>query len=299
MKSGFAVTVGRPSCGKSTLINTLCGHKVSIVSSVPQTTRRPVRGIANREEGQIVFSDMPGFHLSGKEFNRALNETTAAALRGRPDAVLYVLDATRLPGAEEEALAQLLAQAGVFPVFALNKIDAADDETVPAETYRSFLSRFWTDAEVLPVSALRGEGTQRLFASLFARLEEGPPLYPEDYYTDQPPDFRIAEIIREKAMNRLSEELPHSIYVEVADWEMPSDNELWIRAFICVEKESQKGMVVGKDGVKIGAIRKAAKRELKSVFPQNIRLDLRVKVSKNWRKNGYQIKSVLGLNKDS
>ena len=275
MKSGFAVTVGRPSCGKSTLINTLCGHKVSIVSSVPQTTRRPVRGIANREEGQIVFSDMPGFHLSGKEFNRALNETTAAALRGRPDAVL------------------------VFPVFALNKIDAVDDAAVSIEAYQRFLSRFWTDAEVLPVSALRGEGTQRLFASLFARLEEGPPLYPEDYYTDQPPEFRIAEIIREKAMNRLSEELPHSIYVEVADWEMPSDNELWIRAFICVEKESQKGMVVGKDGVKIGAIRKAAKRELKSVFPQNIRLDLRVKVSKNWRKNGYQIKSVLGLNKDS
>ena len=272
MKSGFAVTVGRPSCGKSTLINTLCGHKVSIVSSVPQTTRRPVRGIANREEGQIVFSDMPGFHLSGKEFNRALNETTAAALRGRPE---------------------------VFPVFALNKIDAVDDAAVSIEAYQRFLSRFWTDAEVLPVSALRGEGTQRLFASLFARLEEGPPLYPEDYYTDQPPEFRIAEIIREKAMNRLSEELPYSIYVEVADWEMPSDNELWIRAFICVEKESQKGMVVGKDGVKIGAIRKAAKRELKSVFPQNIRLDLRVKVSKNWRKNGYQIKSVLGLNKDS
>ena len=283
MKSGFAVTVGRPSCGKSTLINTLCGHKVSIVSSVPQTTRRPVRGIANREEGQIVFSDMPGFHLSGKEFNRALND----------------LDATRMPGDEEEALAELLSQAGVFPVFALNKIDAVDDAAVSIEAYQRFLSRFWTDAEVLPVSALRGEGTQRLFASLFARLEEGPPLYPEDYYTDQPPDFRIAEIIREKAMNRLSEELPHSIYVEVADWEMPSDNELWIRAFICVEKESQKGMVVGKDGVKIGAIRKAAKRELKSVFPQNIRLDLRVKVSKNWRKNGYQIKSVLGLNKDS
>ena len=288
MKSGFAVTVGRPSCGKSTLINTLCGHKVSIVSSVPQTTRRPVRGIANREEGQIVFSDTPGFHLSEKEFNRALNETTAAALRDDPDAVLYVLDATRMPGDEEEALA-------VFPVFALNKIDAVDDAAVSIEAYQRFLSRFWTDAEIIPVSALRGEGVNRLFDCLFARLEEGAPLYPEDYYTDQPPEFRIAEIIREKAMNRLSEELPHSIYVEVADWEMPNENELWIRAFICVEKESQKGMVVGKDGVKIGSIRKAAKRELKSVFPQNIRLDLRVKVSKNWRKNGYQIKSVLGL----
>ena len=168
MKSGFAVTVGRPSCGKSTLINTLCGHKVSIVSSVPQTTRRPVRGIANREEGQIVFSDTPGFHLSEKEFNRALNETTAAALRDDPDAVLYVLDATRMPGDEEEALAELLSQAGVFPVFALNKIDAVD------KTKQDALSAEFKKAakDVFLISAVTGENLDKLLDFMAVKVDE-------------------------------------------------------------------------------------------------------------------------------
>lgn len=297
MKSGFAVVVGRPSSGKSTLVNALCGHKISIVSSVPQTTRRAVRGIVNREEGQIVFLDTPGFHISEKEFNRNLNEMVSAALKEEPDTVLYTVDLTREPGNEEAALAALLAQSGISPVIAFNKADLSDKETESAVAkYRQFLSRFWSEISGTPVSALKKQGLEELFVLLFAGLEEGFPLYPEDYYTDQTPEFRIAEIIREKAMNRLSDELPHSIYVEVADLECPSDNDLWIRAFICVERESQKGMVIGKNGEKLGAIRKAAKRELKSVFPQNITLDLRVKVNRNWRKSSYQIKSVLDLN---
>lgn len=297
MKSGFAVVVGRPSSGKSTLVNALCGHKISIVSSVPQTTRRAVRGIVNRDEGQIVFLDTPGFHISDKEFNRNLNEMVSAAIKEEPDTVLYTVDLTRDPGNEEAALAGLLAQSGICPVIAFNKADLADKETESAvEKYRQFFSGFWSEITGTAVSALKKQGLDELFSLLFAGMEEGFPLYPEDYYTDQLPEFRIAEIIREKAMNRLSDELPHSIYVEVADLECPSDNELWIRAFLCVERESQKGMVIGKNGEKLGTIRKAAKRELKSVFPQNIRLDLRVKVNRNWRKNSYQIKSVLDLN---
>lgn len=297
MKSGFAVVVGRPSSGKSTLVNALCGHKISIVSSVPQTTRRAVRGIVNRDEGQIVFLDTPGFHISDKEFNRNLNEMVSAAIKEDPDTVLYTVDLTRDPGNEEAALAGLLAQSGICPVIAFNKADLADKETESAvEKYRQFFSGFWSEITGTAVSALKKQGLDELFSLLFAGMEEGFPLYPEDYYTDQLPEFRIAEIIREKAMNRLSDELPHSIYVEVADLECPSDNELWIRAFLCVERESQKGMVIGKNGEKLGTIRKAAKRELKSVFPQNIRLDLRVKVNRNWRKNSYQIKSVLDLN---
>lgn len=297
MKSGFAVVVGRPSSGKSTLVNALCGHKISIVSSAPQTTRRAVRGIVNRDEGQIVFLDTPGFHISDKEFNRNLNEMVSAAIKEEPDTVLYTVDLTRDPGNEEAALAGLLAQSGICPVIAFNKADLADKETESAvEKYRQFFSGFWSEITGTAVSALKKQGLDELFSLLFAGMEEGFPLYPEDYYTDQLPEFRIAEIIREKAMNRLSDELPHSIYVEVADLECPSDNELWIRAFLCVERESQKGMVIGKNGEKLGTIRKAAKRELKSVFPQNIRLDLRVKVNRNWRKNSYQIKSVLDLN---
>lgn len=296
MKSGFAVVVGRPSSGKSTLINALCGHKVSIVSAVPQTTRRAVRGIVNREEGQIVFLDTPGFHLSEKEFNRNLNEMVAAALKEEPDTVLYTIDLTREPGAEEAALAELLSRSGIKPLIAFNKADLAADIEASVEKYRKFLARFWSDFQATAVSALKKEGLERLFALIFDGLEEGFPLYPDDYYTDQTPEFRIAEIIREKAMNRLGDELPHSIYVEVADLECPSENELWIRAFICVERDSQKGMVIGKNGEKLGAIRKTAKRELKTVFSQNISLDLRVKVNRKWRKNSYQIKSVLNLN---
>lgn len=297
MKSGFAVVVGRPSSGKSTLVNTLCGHKVSIVSSVPQTTRRTVRGIVNRDAGQIVFLDTPGYHLSEKEFNRNLNEMVSAALREEPDTVLYTVDLTREPGEEEAALAGLLSREGICPVIAFNKADAVEgSEESAVEKYTRFFGRFWDRVSGTAVSALKNSGTEQLLGLLFAGLEEGESLYPVDYYTDQTPEFRIAEIIREKAMNRLGDELPHSIYVEVADLECSSDNDLWIRAFICVERDSQKGIVIGKNGEKLGSIRKAAKRELKSVFPQNISLDLRVKVNRNWRKNSYQIKSVLDLN---
>lgn len=297
MKSGFAVVVGRPSSGKSTLVNALCGHKISIVSSVPQTTRRTVRGIANSDAGQIVFLDTPGFHISEKEFNRNLNEMVSAELKEGPDTVLYTVDLTRDPGNEEAALAGLLSRSGICPVIAFNKADLSDKETEAAVAkYRHFFSAFWSEISGTPVSALKRQGLEKLLDLLFADLKEGELLYPQDYYTDQTPEFRIAEIIREKAMNRLAEELPHSVYVEIADLECPSDNELWIRAFICVERESQKGMVIGKNGEKLGAIRKAAKRELKSIFSQNISLDLRVKVNRNWRKNSYQIKSVLDLN---
>ena len=297
MKSGFAVVVGRPSSGKSTLVNTLCGHKVSIVSSVPQTTRRTLRCIVNRDAGQIVFLDTPGYHLSEKEFNRNLNEMVSAALREEPDTVLYTVDLTRDPGEEEEALAGLLSRTGIRPVIAFNKADAVEGgEESAVEKYTRFFGRFWDRVSGTAVSALKNSGTEKLIGLLFDTLKEGYPLYPADYYTDQTPEFRIAEIIREKAMNRLGDELPHSIYVEVADLECSSDKGLWIRAFICVERDSQKGIVIGKNGEKLGAIRKAAKRELKSVFPQNISLDLRVKVNRNWRKNSCQIKSVLDLN---
>ena len=143
MKSGFAVVVGRPSSGKSTLVNTLCGHKVSIVSSVPQTTRRTVRGIVNRDAGQIVFLDTPGYHLSEKEFNRNLNEMVSAALREEPDTVLYTVDLTRDPGEEEEALAGLLSRTGIRPVIAFNKADAVEGgEESAVEKYTRFFGRF-------------------------------------------------------------------------------------------------------------------------------------------------------------
>jgi GTP-binding protein Era len=284
-KAAFVAVVGRPSAGKSTLVNSLCGAKVAIVSPVPQTTRNAIRGIVNREEGQLVFVDTPGQHISDKKLNKKLMDV-AGRVVGESELVLYVLDASRKPGAEEAAIAEKLRGSSGRMIAAINKIDspAADVDAV-----REFLRQQLPDLDegrYCSISALKNEGTDTVLHRLFDLAETGDAFYPEEYYTDQDLHFRIAEIIREKAINRLRQELPHSLYVEVADAELrEGDTKLWVRAFIIVERESQKGMVVGKGGAMIKAIREAAQKDLKKIFDWKIELDLRVKAAHDWRHN--------------
>jgi len=212
-KSAFVAIAGRPSSGKSTLLNALCGQKVSIVSPVPQTTRNAVRGIVTRPEGQLVFLDTPGFHISDKKLNLKLREVATEAFADA-DIVLYLVDATREPGAEEEALARALESAASRLVCAVNKIDAIDAKT--ADT-RAFIVREFPAAPLLELSALKGQGLDMLLSALFAKAAEGPAWYPEEYYTDQEPVFRIAEIIREKIFLHTRDELPHAVYVAYKD----------------------------------------------------------------------------------
>jgi GTP-binding protein Era len=290
-KSAFVAVVGRPSAGKSTLVNLLCGHKVAIVSPVPQTTRNAIRGIVNRPEGQLVFVDTPGRHESEKKLNKRLMEVSGRAAQ-EADLVLYLLDLTRPPGDEEEAIARDLAPlAGEKLVAAANKMDAGGANF---ETLRSFLALHLPDlpqSRIFRISALKNEGAEELLAGLFGMAGEGEALYPEEYYTDQDLGFRIGEIIREKAINRLRQELPHSLYVEVADTELRNKGadaektRLWIRAFIIVERESQKGIVVGKGGGMIKAIRQEAQKDLNRILDWKVELDLRVKSSRDWRHN--------------
>ncbi|WP_304226698.1 GTPase Era [Gracilinema caldarium] len=295
-KAAFVAVVGRPSAGKSTLINTLCGQKVSIVSSVPQTTRNMIRGIVNREMGQLVFVDTPGRHISEKKLNRKLVELADRALE-ESELVLYLIDASRPMGAEEEELARAVQYSRAYPdrtVIAINKVD---DKRADPATVHTFLK------EKLPgipeerrreISAKNGTGVQELLQFLFALAPEGPRLYPEDTYTDQDVQFRIAEIIREKAINNLREELPHSIYVDVADTELRNDGQrLWVRAFILVERESQKGIVVGKGGEMIKTIRQSAQKELNRIFDWKVELDLRVKVASDWRQNDAVLRRLI------
>lgn len=298
-KFAFVALVGRPSAGKSTLVNRLCGEKVAIVSPVPQTTRNTIRGIVNRDAGQLVLVDTPGRHASERKLNRKLTEIADRAADDA-DLILYVLDASRPPGPEEEALAARLSSRCERTLAAVNKID------VPSADYqgaRNFLSRSLQgldDSRCFPVSALKGEGLDALLAALFDLAPPGEPHYGDEYYTDQEVPFRIAEIIREKAINRLREELPHSIYVDVADTEMrdadgdgdESRQKLWIRAFIMVERESQKGMVVGKGGAMIKAIRQAAQKDLERIFGWKIELDLRVKTAADWRHNDAALRRI-------
>jgi len=288
-KSAFVAIVGRPSAGKSTLVNALCGEKVSIVSPVPQTTRNAVRGIVNRAEGQLVLLDTPGFHLSEKRLNRRLGEVARDAFSDA-DIVLYLLDSTRPPGVEEEALAEALKGVSKLLVVALNKIDAKDSAPAAAG---AFVADRFPEAPVLLISGLAGRGLEELLSLLYARSPEGPTWYPEEYYTDQEPVFRIAEIIREKVMLHTREELPHAVYVAYEDSRREADGSLEVSYDLVVERESQKGILIGRAGSMIKRIREEAETDLGGIFDYAIRLHLRVRVDPDWRNDAKRLKELI------
>jgi len=317
MKSAFVTIIGRPSVGKSTLLNRMCGEKVAIVSKVPQTTRNAIRGIVNQAEGQLVFVDTPGRHSSEKKMNKKLMEVSQKSLLDC-DLVLYVLDASRAPGEEEEEIVSLVKPLAAKTIIAINKMDVQgadlnrakgflysqlNDPVSSSASLREGISDTPSSSAslrekisncIFPVSAETGEGIDALLSALFAMAPEGQPLYGDEYYTDQETGFRITEIIREQAINRLRQELPHSLYVDIADMEFKEETSvLWVRAFIIVERESQKGMVVGKGGEMIKAIRLASLKELKKIFDWKIELDLRVKTGKDWRHNDFTLKRII------
>ena len=287
MKSGFVSIIGRPSSGKSTLLNRICEQKVSIVSPVPQTTRHKVRGIVNRSEGQLIFIDTPGYHKSEKKFNLYLRHVIMSTFE-EADLILYLIDLTRPPGAEEQELIQILLTCSKPMVIGLNKADA---KKTFADQFKQELEKQKLPGTVMTLSALTGDHVDLLLTKLFELAPEGDLLYPEDFYTDQTPEFRITEIIREKAINMSYEELPHSLFVEIADMEQ-HEEELWVRAFIYVERESQKGILVGKQGSKIKDIVISAEADLRKIFPTPVKLDLRVKTKPNWRKDDNLLKKL-------
>ena len=289
-KCAFVSLVGRPSVGKSTLLNKMCGEKVAIVSKVPQTTRNAIRGIVNRDQGQLIFIDTPGRHSSDKKFNKKLMEVSECAI-AESDLVLYVLDAARAPAQEEEEIAALLVPHTEKTIVVINKMDMVQDVNNHYEFISRSLPAFGKE-RVFLISANTGQGIDELLCALFERAPLGDALYDDNFYTDQDAGFRIAEIIREQAINRLRQELPHSLYVDVADMEL-KDSKLWVRAFIIVERESQKGMVVGKGGEMIKSIRLAALKNLKNIFDWKIDLDLRVKTGKDWRHNDNTLRRII------
>ena len=281
-KAAFVALIGRPSAGKSTLLNRLCGEKVAIVSAVPQTTRNAIRGIVNRQQGQLVFIDTPGRHISEKKANKKLMEISDQAVSDS-DIILYILDAIRPPGEEEMDIAAFLVGRTEKTVAAINKMDDSNANGERARTFLSHNLSFLAEDRIFNISAKNNEGLEPLLSALFDLAGEGDPFYDEEYYTDQEVDFRIAEIIREQAINRVREEMPHSLRIEIADTQLsgpPDRQKLWVRAFIIVERESQKGIVVGKGGAVIKAIRLGALKELQGIFDWNIELDLRVKAGR-------------------
>ena len=298
MKSAFVSIIGRPSSGKSTLLNKICGEKVSIVSPVPQTTRNKIRGIITEERGQIIFIDTPGYHKSDKKFNNYLKGLADSSLE-ESDIVLYLVDTTRAPGAEEEELLNILLPHYERTLILLNKVDLNDSSVERAADFISRNSGGKFDVRSLyPVSAATGDGLEAALDRIFELSPEGEQMYPSDYYTDQQPEFRVMETIREKAINASRQELPHSIYVEIADMEMKHDDDgnikkLWVRAFLVAERESQKGILVGHGGETIKKIRSESQYELNKIFSYRVQLDLRVKVNHKWRTKDGLLKKML------
>jgi GTPase len=288
-KSAFVAIAGRPSAGKSTLVNALCGAKVSIVSPVPQTTRNAVRGIVNRPEGQLVFLDTPGYHISDKKLNLRLRGVSDEAFADA-DIVLYLVDATRKPGPEEEAVAAAIAPASNRLVAAVNKIDSPEADVAAA---RLFISEHFPKAPVMELSALRASGLDALLDALYERATEGPAWYPEEYYTDQEPVFRIAEIIREKVFLHTRDELPHAVYVSYEDSSRGENDSLLASYDLVVERESQKGMLIGKGGSMIKLIREEAEADLAEIFDYAIRLKLSVRVDPDWKKNDKKLERLI------
>ena len=292
MKSAFVAIIGRPSAGKSTLLNALCGEKVSITASVPQTTRNKIRGILTEERGQMVFLDTPGYHNSERKYNNYMMGVVASSLE-ECDLVTYVVDSTRPMGKEEQELIDMMTTKGKPLVVVLNKCDT---DSKYKQDIRGFLKVNLKPESIIETSALKSEGIDELKKSIFEAAPEGEQMYPGDFYTDQDPEFRISEIIRERAISKMSQEIPHSLYVEISDTEMKGKGEkekLWVRAFITVERESQKGMVIGKGGDQIKQIRKESISALNKIFPYKIQLDLRVKVNPKWRTKDYLLKGMI------
>lgn len=292
MKSAFVAIIGRPSAGKSTLLNALCGEKVSITASVPQTTRNKIRGILTEERGQMVFLDTPGYHNSERKYNNYMMGIVSSSLE-ECDMVVYVVDSTRPMGKEEQELIDMLTAKGKSLVIVLNKCDT---DSKYKQDIRGFLKVNMKPESIIETSALKSEGIDTLKDAIFEAAPEGEQMYPADFYTDQDPEFRISEIIREKAISKMSQEIPHAMYVEISDTEMKGEGEkqkLWVRAFLTVERESQKGMVIGKGGDQIKQIRREAISDLNKIFPYKIQLDLRVKVNAKWRTKDYLLKGMI------
>ena len=293
LKTGMVAIIGRPSAGKSTFLNTACQEEVSIVSPIPQTTRNAIKGIVNTSFGQLIFIDTPGYHDSDKKLNLRLKNVTETQLEDI-DCVLYVLDSTRVPGNEEIHTAQLIKKHADKTVIAINKIDSKESKIQPIRRFIKDTLPQIPQERIFEMSAQKDIGINEVLKALYDIAPVAPPMYSEDDYTDQDLAFRIAEAIRGEAINRLADELPHAVYVDIADVEKRNEGKkLWVRAFLCVERESQKGIVIGKGATKIKEIRAASLKKLNRIFIYKVELDLQVKVDKNWRQRDYTLNKLI------
>ncbi|MCR4750369.1 MAG: GTPase Era [Lachnospiraceae bacterium] len=290
LKSGFATIIGRPNVGKSTLMNKIIGQKIAITSNKPQTTRNKIQTVyTDMEKGQIVFSDTPGIHKASNKLGEYMVEVAEHSLRDM-DVVLFLVEPTNYVGAGEKHIIEVISKSNVPAILVINKIDSVKKEELLSfiDTY----SKEYNFDEIVPVSAKTGENVDELIDVIFKYLPYGPMFYDEDIITDQPEKQIVAEMIREKALHALNEEVPHGIAVTIDIMKKRKGQKVMdIEATIICERESHKGIIIGKGGEMLKKIGTNARYEIEKMLDMQVNLKLWVKVKKNWRDNDVLMKN--------
>lgn len=288
-KSGFVTLIGRPNVGKSTLMNHLIGQKIAITSNKPQTTRNRIQTVYTSEEGQIIFLDTPGIHKAKNKLGEYMVSVAERTLQ-EVDVVLWLVEPSTFIGAGERHIAEQLAKTRTPVFLVINKIDTVSKADIL--TYIAAYKDILDFAEIIPVSALKGENTEELIQNMFRYLPEGPQFYDEDTITDQPERQIVAEMVREKALRNLSEEIPHGIAVAIDRMrERPQGNLIDIDATIVCERDSHKGIIIGKKGAMLKKIGSQARQDIENLLDCKVNLKLWVKVKKDWRDSDFLIKN--------
>jgi GTP-binding protein Era len=280
-RSGFVALIGRPNAGKSTLLNHLVGEKIAAVSNKPQTTRHKIQGIVTREDGQIVFVDTPGVHKPGYLLNRRMMAAVHDAILS-VDVVVLLRDASVSTGNGDRFVLDLVKESGKPAILVLNKIDKVKDKTLLLPLIE-YYSKEYNFAEIVPISALKGEAVDNLLTQIVKHLPEGAPIFAEDELTDQPMRTIVAEMVREKILASTGEEIPYVTAVVTERWDDSDPQQPRIFCAIYVERDSQKGIIIGKGGAKLKKIGSEARADIEKLLGMHVYLQLFVKVVSDWR----------------
>lgn len=287
-KSGYVSLTGRPNVGKSTLLNAIVGEKIAIVTPKPQTTRNRITGIKNLDNAQIVFIDTPGIHKPKHKLGEIIVKEAKDAVK-EVDIILFMAE-PEPPGRGDKFILDILNDLDKPVILLINKIDRIKkNDLLPLiDTYRGL----YPFKETIPISAFKGDGIDRVIDTIVNYLPEGPKYYPDDIATDQMERFMASEIIREKIMDKTNEEVPYSIAVNIADWQEHKSKGIFIHADIYVEREGQKGIIIGKGGMMLKEIGSKARLDIERLLGTKVFLELRVKTKKDWRKNEHILREL-------
>ncbi len=288
MKSGFIAIVGRPNVGKSTLTNKIIGEKIAITSNKPQTTRYNINGIYNDDRGQLIFVDTPGIHKSANKLAKYMNKDALRSIKD-VDAVLYIVEPSDFIGKGEQFILSALREITVPVILIINKMDTINPEKV-LPVIAAYKDEYDFE-QIIPISAFNGDNVDSVLDAIFELMDEGPMYYDRDAITDQSTKSIVAEMIREKILYNMKDEIPHGVNVQIEKYHKREDKDIVdIDVVVVVEKDSHKGMIIGKGGSMLKRIGSSARRDIEEFIDSRVNLKIFVKVKKNWRDDEYLLK---------